>query len=504
METSNKYTEILGRNIDAINLVVNAVKGTLGPKGLDVMLVDKFGNFKCTNDGVEILSNMELNHPVMKLIIQSAKSQELKVGDGTTTVVVLCGAILNQALKKIDNGFQVIRLIEGLKLGIELATKELRSISKPIKSTKDKSLADLVHISARGDKTISQLIIKAASQIENQNKSMDLLVKNDSGFDFSDTVSGILNADSLILDGMFVRKKTHFNYSKFFKDTDILVIEGPFEPEPMSSEAVSTDEGVKKYEQNIQLLLETAKRISKAGIKAVFCSSSMMPAVEEFFVKEEIFVLTHLKNSDINRLVNISGAKLCTRSKLFNIDALSILSYAGKLEKITKYDELGGFCFSGKKNYQPSLLIGAETESVLEEKKLIAIDACKALIAGLRSGFVVGEGVAELNISASLASQVDNLNLDKDIRAGLEIITQALKAPFEQILINAGFQATDAIKILKLCPENLTGIDLDTGNPIDLAKTGILDATEAKISALKIASELAVQILRINSIIQAK
>jgi chaperonin GroEL (HSP60 family) len=504
METSNKYAEILDRNISAIDRVVSAVKGTIGPKGLDVMLVDKFGNFKCTNDGVEILNNMELNHPVMKLIVQAAKSQEARVGDGTTTVAIMCGAILNQAQKQITNGIQAIKLIEGIKLGVKLSIEELKSCSKPIKTTRDKALEDLVRISSRGDNEITGLIMLSARQTELNNNSSKALLESDAGYEFSDSVCGVLNEESRILDGLFIRKKTHFNYPNKFKNIDALVIEGPFEPEPMSSEAVSTDEGVKKYEQNIQLLLETAKRISKAGIRAVFCSSSMMPAVEEFFVREEIFVMTHLKSSDINRLINITGAKLSTRSKLFNIDALTILSYAGKLESIDKHDDLGGFCFLGKKNYQPSIVIGAETESVLEERKLIAIDACKALVAGLRNGYVVGEGVAELNISAKLHERLQTLQLDPELLAGANIIVQALKAPFEQILTNAGFDPVKSLKSLDLNPENQTGIDLNTGNHINLVTEGILDPAESKISALKIAGELAVQILRINSIIQAK
>jgi len=504
METSNKYAEILDRNISAIDRVVSAVKGTIGPKGLDVMLVDKFGNFKCTNDGVEILNNMELNHPVMKLIVQAAKSQEARVGDGTTTVAIMCGAILNQAQKQITNGIQAIKLIEGIKLGVKLSIDELKSCSKPIKTTQDKALEDLVRISSRGDNEITGLIMLSARQTELNNNSSKALLESDAGYEFSDSVCGVLNEESRILDGLFIRKKTHFNYPNKFKNIDALVIEGPFEPEPMSSEAVSTDEGVKKYEQNIQLLLETAKRISKAGIRAVFCSSSMMPAVEEFFVREEIFVMTHLKSSDINRLINITGAKLSTRSKLFNIDALTILSYAGKLESIDKHDDLGGFCFLGKKNYQPSIVIGAETESVLEERKLIAIDACKALVAGLRNGYVVGEGVAELNISAKLHERLQTLLLDPELLAGANIIVHALKAPFEQILTNAGFDPVKSLKSLDLNPENQTGIDLNTGNHINLVTEGILDPAESKISALKIAGELAVQILRINSIIQAK
>ena len=504
METSNKYSEILDRNISAINLVISAVRGTIGPKGLDVMLVDKFGNFKCTNDGVEILSNMELNHPVMKLIVQAAKSQETRVGDGTTTVAILCGAILNQAKKHISNGVQAIKLIEGIKLGVKLAINELLNCAKPIKSTNDQALENLVKISARGDKEITRLIMLSARQTELNNNSQKALIEHDSGFEFSDSVSGILNEESRILDGLFIRKKTHFQYPNKFKNIDTLVIEGPFEPEPMSSEAVSTNEGVKKYEQNIQLLFETAKRISKAGIKAVFCSSSMMPAVEEFFVREEIFVMTHLKSSDINRLINISGAKLSTRSKLFNIDTLNILDYAGKIESIDKLEDLGGFCFLGKKNYQPSIIIGAETESVLEERKLIAIDACKALGAGLRNGYVAGEGVTELNIVTKLEKELQHLDLDDELLIGVKIIYQALRAPFEQIVTNAGLDPNKCLESLELGVENQFGIDLDTGKPINLIEEGILDPTESKISALKIAGELAVQILRINSIIQAK
>lgn len=504
METSNKYHEVLSSNIGAIRAVVSAVRGTIGPKGLDVMLVDEFGSFKCTNDGVEILSNIQIKHPAAKLIVEAARAQELKVGDGTTTVAILCDSILASALLRINSGSNPSRLAQGIKIATQRAREELSKIAHPIKDTQDQRLRHLVKISARGDELITSLIIEAAQRCSSNNKSQSYLTDENTGFNFADTIIGSTMSESMVIDGLFIKKRSHFSYGSKLQNLETLVIEGPFEPEPMSSEAVSTDEGVKKYEQNVQALLESAKRIAKSGVRAVFTSSSMLPIVEEFFAKENIFVLTHIKSSDISRLVSVSGARICNRNRLLNTDQSSFSDYSGKLTNITNRTDLGGFIIEGSKHYQSSILISAETETVLEEKKLIAIDAAKALIAALRSGYVVGEGIAEFNISTTIETLRDEHKNDHDISCGIEVVVEALKAPFHQIIENAGLTHNEIYYKLQIKPENLMGIDLDSGEAIDLVQAGIIDPLEAKLSALKIASEVACQILRINMIVQSK
>ncbi len=503
MDKIKKYTEVLNGNIQAIRSVVAAVRGTIGPKGMDVMIVDEFGNFTCTNDGVEILSNIQLNHPAAKLAVEAAKSQETQVGDGTTSAAIICDSLLASALLRINSGAQPVRIIPGIEIATQAVIKELKSSAKQIKDINDPKLHQITNIAARGQEDITKLIIEAARKFIKQN-SISALTDKNSDYQLHDSVIASLGLEMGLIDGLFIKKKTHFNYFQDFKDVNTLVIEGPFEPEPMSSEAVSTEIGGRKYEQNIQSLMETAKRIVKANVKAVFTSSSMYAAAEELFVREGVFVLTHLKQSDIARLTNISGAKLSTRIKLLNADVDEIKNYSGTLLQIEQQGDLGGFVFQGPKAYQASILISAETESVLDERRRIAIDAAKALSAALRSGYVMGEGVAEMNIADRVGSIKEQYINDKEISAGIEIVVEALRSIFLQITENAGFSSNDLYYKFRPSPTNTQGIDLDSGEAMDLEAAGILDPLEVKISAFKIASEIATQILRINLVVQGK
>jgi chaperonin GroEL (HSP60 family) len=494
MEKTKKYAEVLNNNVQAIRSIVASVRGTIGPKGMDVMIVDEFGNFICTNDGVEILSNIQISHPAAKLAVEAAKSQEMRVGDGTTTAAILCDSLLASALLRINSGAQPTRVARGIEIATQVVIEELTKSAKKIKDVNDPKLRSITNISARGQEDITELIIEAAQRTMKKNSSCQL----------ADSIIVSTGMQSAVLDGLFIKKKTHFNYIEKFKDVRILVLEGPLEPEPMSSEAVSTDEGVRKYERNIQTLMETVKRISKSGVKAIFTSSSILAAAEELFVREGVFVLSHLKQSDINHLVNISGAKLSTRTKLLNSDIDQFSNYSGTLTLIEHKPELSGFIFQGKKAYQASILISAETDTVLEERGRIATDAAKALSAALRSGYVMGEGVAEMNITDNIEKLREAYPNDKDISAGIEIVVEALKSIFLQITENAGFSPNDIYYKFRPSPTNTMGIDLETGETLDLEATGILDPLEVKVSAFKIASEIAIQILKINMVVQGK
>lgn len=487
MDKVIKYSDVLTANIRAINAVMAPIRASIGPKGLDVMLVDEFGSFTCTNDGVEILSNIKIEHPAARLATEAARSQEVQVGDGTSTVAILCDAMLNAALSKIKLGANSNRVVEGIELANNQVLKELKASSFKIKGYDDPALKAISRISARGIDNIASLICEA-------------LIKSQNPDDLADSIIAYSAKQSQVIDGFFIKKKTHFKYKKEFKEADLLLIQGPFEPEPMSSEAINTNEGVKKYENNLQILMETAKKISKAGIQALICSSSMFAAVEEYFAKEGIFVLTHVKDSDLKILEIISGASLTTRNKLINSDLESIKTLSAKLKSISQFSELGGFIFQGKKSYRATILISAETETILEERKRIAIDAAKAVAAATKSGYVLGEGVAELNLIPKL-ELFKNQYQDEELVCGIEVIIEALSAIFDQIVNNAGFNPQELKAKLR---NESSGIDLARGSVINLIEEGIIDPLRVKVSAFKIATEITSQILKINMIVQAK
>lgn len=485
-QEKHRYIDVLSSNINAISSLAATIRGTLGPKGLDVMLIDQYGDYSCTNDGVEILSKIEIKHPAAKLAIEVAKAQENKVGDGTTTATILTESILTEALMRVKSGIPASKLIQGIELAGKEVIKELKNQSQQIKGLDDPQLLALSKISARGDHELASLLVKAAQNI----KDLDQI-------NLSQLIKAYPETESRIIDGILIKKKSHFNYAKNFKDAHSLVIEGAFDPEAIPPEAVKTDEGVKKFSTNVDQLMEAAKRIVKAGIKAIFVDASIFPSIEEYFAKENIFVLTQLHKEDLKSIALSTGSKLITRQKLFEASPEEISKLAGTASEINFAPELNGIIVKGQKFYLPNILVSAETNILSSEKERIAIDAARALEAAIRSGYVLGEGIAELKAAKAL-DKIHETN--QDLADGIAIVEASLKALFVQITANAGYDANEYLGKI----QGKQGLDLDTGSVIDLEEAGILDPLEVKINAIKIASEIASQILKINLVIQAK
>lgn len=491
--TSNAYNQVLNSNIEAVRAITALLRSTIGPKGLDLMLVDEFGNSIITNDGYEILNNVQINHPAAKFALEACRSQETAIGDGTTTTAILLDALLESSSSLIEDKSKINQVIKGINKAAKKTIEALRKQKIELPSANDKKLEDIVTISARGEDDLSSLVVKTAR------KNAHLIGDKFSDFDLSKNVFSKTNVEERIIEGFLIKKKSHFDFNQNIKSSKVLLIEGPFEPDPISSESASTNEGVKKIETNIQSLLETAKRIAKAGVRAILTSSSMLVAAEEFFAKEGILVLTHVKKSDLNMLKTLARTKLHSRNLLFNCDIKSIEDISGNLKSISLDKEIGAFVFNAEnENYKTySMLISSATETKTEERKRIAIDACRSLSAALKNGYVMGEGVAEMNCVDELKAMLDA----SDEATGLEIFLDAIQAPFKQIIENAGMEDQ---KLIKFSIENKNGYNLDNGDLINLEDNGIIDALDLKISAIEIATAVATQILRINNIIQSK
>jgi archaeal chaperonin len=497
-ENLQENFEILESSIQAIENLAAAVKHTVGPKGLDVMLVDEYGSYKCSNDGVEILSSMQIKHPVSKLAVEVARSQEARVGDGTTSAVIFTEAILKIAFKKIKKGAKVQRLIKGLECAAEEAFTLLEKSSFKLQGLDDEKLLQITKIAARGQEELASFLIAIIKKIKSQNKK-------DFDYDLSEYIFPVLRSQDRIIEGYLLKKKPHFIYDQKFSNIEVLLIEGLLEPEAMPVEAIATSEGLKKYESHVQILLETAKKLIKVGIRGVFSSASIMPKLEELFLKEGVFVLSHLTKNELNKIKILAGGQLLTREKLISLDIESIKEFSASLTKLYWDEDLQGNIIQGSKNKVVSLILSSETQVALDEKTRIAIDAAKSMKSALAKGYVLGEGLAEMNIIPDLQRFRESQGLeDISFLAGLESLEEALEALFTQILENAGIRSLDYKTKIKFSSENRQGIDLDNLEIIDLLERGILDPLELKHSALKIAIEIASQVLRINRVLQAK
>ncbi|MCE2928618.1 MAG: TCP-1/cpn60 chaperonin family protein [Candidatus Caenarcaniphilales bacterium] len=471
---SNQQLEILKSNLAAIKSIVAILRSTIGPKGLNVMLVDNLGHTICTNDGIEILNNIPIKHPVVKLLIEACQAQENQVGDGSTSTAILIESIIENSINAIESGAKVQEIINGLKTIENHLIDYLKSQAQKFD---DQKLYSLINISARDEKDISDLVFKICKTKKRRCSIM-----------------GILNKESQILEGLILRKKPHHHFNLKLANSQILILDGSFEADPMSSEAASTDQGVIRYDNNVKTILRQAQVLAKANIKAVFTSGSMMPQAEEIFAKENVFVLTHVKKSDLDDLLYISNARFVSRNTCLYGEIDNIKNYCGNINSLAYNSEASGFQIIGVNEFYTAV-IGAETQSILDEKVLIANDAYKAACSSIDLGFVAGEGIAELNLAEEISKSNDLITA--------KIVTNSLREIFLQIIDNAGLERQSSLNLVNSQVKNI-GIDLDNGKAIDLIKENIVDAVSCKLSMIKIAFDVASQILKIKHIIQAK
>ncbi|MDD3894518.1 MAG: TCP-1/cpn60 chaperonin family protein, partial [Syntrophomonadaceae bacterium] len=174
--------ETLLNNASAARVIARAVEGTIGPKGLDIMMVDNFGDVIVTNDGVTILKLMDVTHPVAHMIINTARAQQAEVGDGTTTAVVIAGALISQGAEQVLKGVPVTRVISGINLGINKALEVLMKKSMPVKDFNDEVLSDIASIAGRGHLDLAELVVAGAQKL-----GFDRL--NDKDYKFSEAVT---------------------------------------------------------------------------------------------------------------------------------------------------------------------------------------------------------------------------------------------------------------------------------------------------------------------------
>ncbi len=471
MQLNSKHALTLEKNIEAISAITAIVSDTLGPEGLDVMLVDEFGNSFCTNDGVTVLSNLQIKNPAAKYVKDAALAQEEKVGDGTTSVCVMLEAMLKKSLEKIKaNEISPIKLSKALLEAKQIIIENLKANSKAIESIDDAELFLASKIASREDDKLSRLVT------ELYKKSF----KNHIGdfFDLSDHIYGFKNQTERIVEGLLLKKKAHLNTMNKVPNGELLLIKGAFEPQPISSEAANTDEGVRRFTNNVQEVLEVCKKIKRKNIKAVFCSSSVFQQAEELLIKEGIFVMSHLSESQFKNLEKLSKAKAITRSELFDQDQNTFNDKVGKFKSITWNNELRGFLISGPKFNFQTLVLNQNTQILLEERVRVAEDTAKVFFATFKEGYCQGGGIAELNALKEFTEKHKS-------NPAYEIIDTGLSSIFKQIKINSDSNE-DLDTLTKLYKENK-----------------VIDSTRVKCSVVDIAFDLCSQIIKVKNIVSA-
>jgi chaperonin GroEL (HSP60 family) len=258
-EVDERFSALLS-NANAIQAIASAVQGTLGPKGLNCMLVDRFGDVTVTNDGSAILEKIDVTHPAAKMLIHTAKAQELEVGDGTTTATILAAALIGEAVGHASKGVPITKIIEGMRAGVARAIEAIRAASRPISGLDDPHLRQAALIAGRGHADIADLVVHAARVI-----GAEALL--DSAFKLSEWVVAKEGAESEVVSGLVIAKeRLNRQMPRERKGVKVLVVDDALEPEEIQDDALGTDAGFAKYLELKEQFRQAIQNVIDLGV----------------------------------------------------------------------------------------------------------------------------------------------------------------------------------------------------------------------------------------------
>lgn len=487
-------------NANAVRAITAAVEGTIGPKGLDTMLVDRFGEVIITNDGVTILDKMEVNHPAARMLINIAKSQQAEVGDGTTTATIMAGGLVAEGVNQVLRGVPVAKVIEGLKYGVSQALAQVKQMARVLHDINDPVLQSVARIAGREHEDIAELVVEAARLIGIEKLS-------EKNFKLSDIITAQEGAGNEVFMGVVIDKeRMSREMPEQVSGAKVLMIDDALEPEEIGDEALGTEAGFKRYIELQEEFKENVRKIVQMGVNVVLADRGVHEIAEEILIDGNALVIQRMNAKDLRRVAEHVGARMIKRTGLRKT-AEELFKYVGHADTVYQDEKLEQVrVLGGKGRPMATILVGAATEEVVGERERIAKDAASSVQAAAKGGYVPGGGSTEIALARRVEKTRDNL---KGMSAyGVDCVVHALKRPLARIVENAGYNPLEKVEevISAQTGQNADslGIDCDTGGIADMAAIGVLDPALVKYNAIKAAGEVATAILRIDTIIRKK
>ncbi len=492
-------------NIMAAKVVADIVKTTLGPKGMDKMLVDSAGSIIVTNDGVTILEEMEIDHPAAKMMVDIAKTQENEVGDGTTTVALLAGKLLENAEKLIDRKIHPTVIVRGYKLAAEKAMQILNEISHPVKNSdilKQIAMTAMTGKGAEGYKEkLSQLVVDAVAQVASGKEinSQDIKIEKIKG----DSVN-----DSELIKGIVLDKeRANVDMPSKISSAKILLVDFSLElknPETEAKISVSTPEQLQSFiESEERMLKDMTDRIIASGANVVFCQKGIDDVAQYYLAKSGVLAFRRVDRSSMEKLARATSGKIIS-----NIKDISpqIFGKAGIVEEIKKGEDSYTYIRECDNPKAVTILIKGSTSHVLDEIERAVKDGLGDVSSAVKSGKIVaGGGAVEIELSKRLRAFAKTLAGREQL--AIDEFANSLESVPEALAENAGLDPIDTLTELKKRHEaglSTHGLNLFTDKIEDTLIAGIIEPLKVKTQAISSASEVATMILRIDDILVSK
>lgn len=488
-------------NILAARVVAEIVKTTLGPKGMDKMLVDSSGEIIVTNDGVTILEEMEIDHPAAKIIVDIAKTQEEEIGDGTTTVAMLTGKLLENAEKLLDKRIHPTVVVKGYRLAAEKSKEILNEISFPVESRevlRQIAMTAMTGKGAEGNRVrFADLIVESVDRVSSGTEVNLDNIK-------IEKIKGE-NLESEMIDGVVLGKDiAHESMPRKVENAKIALVDFPLEirsPETETKISISTPEQLQSFiESEEKALKNMTEKIIGSGVNVVFCQKGIDDVAQYYLAKAGILACRRVSKEDMNRIARATSGKVIS-----GINELEdgVFGKAGIVEEV----KIGGdSLIYVKKCENPkavTIIIHGSTNHVLDEVERAIKDGMGDVAAAVKGRKVVaGGGAVEIELSRRLREFSRTLGGREQL--AVEEFANALETIPETLAENAGLDPINVLTELKKRHESgmiKEGLNLFNDKIEDCFAAGIVEPLKVKTQAISSASEVATMILRIDDVL---
>ena len=497
-------------SIAAARIIGESVKSSLGPMGMDKMLVDGFGDVTITNDGATILDEMDVQHPAAKMLVEVAKAQDDEVGDGTTTAVVLTGELLNKAEQLLEKDVHPTIIVDGYQIAAEKALEILENIAIKVNPTDKSMLKKVASISvatkmlAEYADEVSDFCVRAILEVAEKDAKGykvdidDVKVEKKPGESLSDTrlIQGVLLDKEVVHPGM----------PKRVENAKIVLLSCPLEVEKTEFDAklnIKNPDQMKAFlDEEEKMLREMVDKIVSAGANVAVCEKGIDDLAQHFLAKKGVLAVRRVKQSDMEKLVKATGARMVT--SLEDLGSKD-LGYAQLVEERKIGDDKMTFVEGCKNPKAVTVLVRGGTERIVDEAERAVHDAlCVVRDVVVNPKVVAGGGAPEAEVAKRLRAYADKLSGREQL--AVQAFAESLESIPMVLAENAGMDPIDTQVELRTKHEQgilWAGVDPFKGKVADMARQNVYEPLAVKLQLVKSASEAATMILRIDDVIAA-
>jgi thermosome len=496
-------------NIMAAKIIAEVLRTTLGPRGMDKMLIDSLGDITITNDGAAILDEIDVEHPAAKMMVEVAKTQDDMVGDGTTTSVILAGELLSKAEELLNQNIHPTVIVRGYRNAVEKAVEALDKLGITV-DLEDRATLKKVAMTSMGSKAVgaardhlSEITIDAVRLVAE--KRGDQMVAD------IDNIQRVKKEgkslyDTQLIKGIIVDKEiVHAGMPKQIKNAKIALLDSPLEVEKteFSAEIRIRDPTQMQafLDKETSMLKDMVGKVKASGAKVLFCQKGIDDMAQHFLAKAGIMTARRVKQSDMEKLARATGGKVITK-----LDDLKSgdLGKAGLVEERKVGDDKMIFVEKCKDPRSVAILIRAGLERMVDEADRAMNDALSVVADVVEfNKIVAGGGATESEVAKVLRSYATKVGGREQL--AIEAFADSIEVVPKTLAENAGLESIDILVGLRAAHEkkngHLMGVDVFKGEIVNTYEKGVVEPLKVKEQAIKSAAEVSSMILRIDDVI---